>query len=260
MNQRVHPRESLYFGIAVAFSLFVYLLLAISGFGLVYLVFGGLFMLFVNGTFAGGLRGNAVRVSEKQLPDVDAISCRLATDMGMMVVPAIYVMQAGGLLNAFAMRFLGRNYVVLLADVVELARNRGEEALAFVIAHELAHHHRQHTGWKRILTLPARWIPFVGSAYSRACEYTCDAYAADLAPRGAVDGLLVLAAGKQLYQEVDPVTFMRQAEEEEGFWVTFSELVSSHPFLTKRVAAVKDRVWRMTVRLPTDRRGVAIGA
>jgi Zn-dependent protease with chaperone function len=177
--------------------------------------------------------------------------------MGMREVPEIYVVQGGGMLNAFALRFMRRNYVVLLADIVELARNQGEDALAFVIAHELAHHHEGHTGWKRLLTLPARWIPFAGSAYSRACEYTCDAYAADLAPRGAVDGLLVLAAGKHLYREIDPTTFLQQADEEEGFWVTFAELTSTHPFLTKRVAAVRARVGRLMRPLASEAQALA---
>jgi hypothetical protein len=64
------------FAIAVILSILVCIVLIISIIGAIYLVLGMLFLLFLNGTFSGGLRGNAVRVSAKQLTDVDAISRR----------------------------------------------------------------------------------------------------------------------------------------------------------------------------------------
>jgi Zn-dependent protease with chaperone function len=241
MVDRVHPNERRYFVIVAVVSVLLYLMLIISVVGLIYILIGALVGLFLNGLFTGHFRGNAVRVSEHQFPDIHAVIVRLAGEIGVEV-PAAYVLQAGGTLNAFALRFLGRNYVVLYSDVVELARQQGEEALAFVIAHELAHHQRGHTGWKRILTLPGSCIPFLGSAYSRACEYTCDAYGADVSPDGAVDGLLVLAAGKQLYRDIDAKAYARQADQEEGFWVGFAEMIASHPHLPKRVSAVRAQI------------------
>jgi Zn-dependent protease with chaperone function len=241
MVDRVHPNERRYFVIVAVVSVLLYLMLILSVIGLIYILIGALVGLFVNGLFTGHFRGNSVRVSEHQFPDIHGVIVRLAREVGIEA-PTAYVLQAGGALNAFALRFLGRNYVVLYSDVVELARQQGEEALAFVIAHELAHHQRGHTGWKRVLTLPGAFIPFLGSAYSRACEYTCDAYGADASPEGAVDGLLVLAAGKQLYRDIDARAFARQADQEEGFWVAFAELVASHPNLPKRVSAVQARI------------------
>jgi Zn-dependent protease with chaperone function len=243
MIDRVHPRERLYFVIVAAVSVLVYLLLIFSLIGLVYILIGAMVGLFLNGLFTGHFRGNAVRVSDRQFPDVHAAVVRLAGEVGIEV-PAVYVLQAGGVLNAFALRFLGRNYVVLYSDVVELARQQGQQALAFVIAHELAHHQRGHTGWKRLLVIPSAWVPFLGSAYSRACEYTCDAYGADASPEGAIDGLLVLAAGKQLYRDIDAKAYALQAVQEGGFWVGFAELITGHPNLPKRVAAVQARIAR----------------
>lgn len=242
MRELVHPKESLYFAAAAVIGVMIYALLVVSIIGLFYIAFGALIFLFISGLFTGTFRGNAVRVSEEQLPDVHRMVEHLSREMGFRETPAVYVMQAGGVLNALALRFLGRNFVVLYSDVVELARRQGASALAFVVAHELAHHHRGHTGWRRLLVLPALWIPFLGSAYSRACEYTCDAYGAHWCPAGAVDGLLVLAAGKRLYRDVDPAAFARQAETERGFWVWLAEATSTHPNLPKRVAAVRGRV------------------
>lgn len=231
----VHPKERLYFAISLTISVFVYLAMVISMVGIVYLVFGGVVALFAQGLYVGHLRGNGVKVSAAQFPDVHETTQRLSREMGLPVAPDVYILQAGGMLNALATRFLGRNFVVLYSDVVELAREQGQDALSFVICHELAHHYRKHTS-RRVLLLPSLWVPFLGSAYSRACEYTCDAFGARYCGRGAVDGLLVLAAGKGLYREVNVQAFAQQAVTEDGFFFWLSEKLSTHPFLPKRVA------------------------
>ena len=101
----------------------------------------------------------------------------------------------------------------------------------------LAHVARGHLK-HRWLTAPGRFFPYLGAAYSRACEYTCDRLGAFCQPDGAITGLLALAAGKRLHGLVDVREFAAQAVSDHGFWVRRAELVSSHPLLTKRVAAL----------------------
>lgn len=85
-------------------------------------------------------------------------------------------------------------------------------------------------------TLLSKW-----RNYSRACEYTCDRFGAHYRADGAVKGLLVLAAGKKLYRQVDAHDYSSHAEAERGFWVGFAEILSTHPNLPKRVQAVVER-------------------
>lgn len=238
MSPLVHPKERLYFGIGVAVSAVIYAVLIVSIVGIAYILMGALFGAIVGGMLTGRFRGNAIRVSPRQFADVHEQVQRISREMGMTRVPEVYVEESGGILNAFATRFFGRDFVVLYSEVVELARESGGDALAFIIAHELAHHHRGHVSWKRWLVLPASMIPFLGGAYSRACEYTCDAYGARHSGRGAIGGLLALAAGKELYRDVDPVAYAQQVVEERGFWVWAAEVLSTHPNTPKRVAAV----------------------
>lgn len=242
----IHPKEKVYFVVCLVISLLTYTALVLSVVGLVYIIFLGLIGLLVHGLFIGHLRGNGIRVSARQFSDVYELTQKLAGDLQMKEVPDVYIVQAGGMLNAFATRFLGRNFVVLYSDVVELARSQGREALAFVICHELAHHDRKHTS-RRVLLLPGLTIPFLGSAYSRACEYTCDALGAHYCGRGAIDGILVLAAGKELYRHVNAEEYGRQAITEDGLFVWFAEVVASHPRLPKRLAAVLPGVNRIPV-------------
>lgn len=233
----VHPKERLYFTIALVFSVLVYAGMIVSIVGLFYLLFLGAMGTFAQGLMVGHIRGAGVKVGPRQFADVYATTQRLAREMGMREVPDVYILQAGGILNAFATRFLGRDFVILYSDVVELAREQGDDALAFVICHELAHHHRGHLS-RRPLLLPAMVLPLLATAYSRACEYTCDAYGARYCGNGAVDGLLVLAAGKTLYREVDAEAFARQAIADGGFFVWLAEKLSTHPHLPNRVSAV----------------------
>lgn len=238
MNENlVNPNEKVYFVISLIISSLVYLLLVISCFGIVYIIIGLAVAIVAQGIFIGSIKGNAIRVSGKQFPEVYQLTYKIATQMEINPVPPIYILQAGGLLNAFATRFFGRNFVIIYSDVLELAYEKGENALAFVICHELAHIKRKHLVWHWLIW-PSKLIPFMGNAYSRACEYTCDKFGAYYQPDGAVDGLLVLASGKKLYRITNPKEFCDQADQDGGFWVWFSELLSTHPNLPKRLKAL----------------------
>lgn len=189
-----------------------------------------------HGFMLGHIRGNGIRVSARQFPRLHEFVAQHSRSFGMPA-PDVFVLQSGGVLNAFATRFLGRNFVVFFSDVLAAAEGRGEAAVSFVAGHELGHLRRGHLKYRWLLA-PARFVPFLGSAYSRACEYTCDRFGASVSPQGAVDGLLVLAAGRDLYQQVEPRLFASQAVTEAGFWTSVNELFASHPHLTHRVRAL----------------------
>lgn len=200
---------------------------------IVAVIFGSISLL-------GGLRGNAVRISEKQFPDVFKVLAEQSQALGLKTVPVMYVVQAGGALNAFAIRLFKINHVVLFADVFELAYKDGMDAVSFIIGHELGHLKRNHVGFlKNILILPARLVPFLGSAYSRACESNSDNIGYALAPRGAKNGLLILSVGKRLYKQVDTKEFLANFEQEKGWATWWAEITSTHPFLVKRIKALQ---------------------
>jgi Zn-dependent protease with chaperone function len=241
----INPRETIYFGICVVVSLIIYVVLAgiilsggpLAGTILVYLVLGIVAVFVVHGLFLGQVRGNGVRVSSRQFPELNAMADRHARRLGLDETPAIFVLQSGGVLNAFATRFLGRNFVILYSDVLALATQKGEKAVSFIVGHELGHIQRKHMT-RRAILYPAMLFPFLAGAYSRACEYTCDRFGNALEPEGGVDGLLVLAAGRDLYTQVSSTEFINQRETETGFFVRFAEILSTHPNLPKRVAAL----------------------
>lgn len=215
-----------------------------------YLVLGIFIGLMVTGLAVGHLRGNGVRVSRTQLPMLHAMVIAHAKKLRMTDVPPVYVVQAGGVLNAFAMRFLGRDFVVIYSDVLAMAMRQGEGAVSFIVAHELGHVWRGHLRNRWLIT-PARIVPYLGAAYSRACEYTCDRVGAFCRPDGAIDGLVALAAGVDVYGQVEVAEYASQTTADAGFWVRRAELMSTHPRLPKRVGALLEIGVPLPLRGPT---------
>jgi len=233
------PKEQPLFVIGVILSSFVWLAMVFSIVGLIYGVFIFLGVLMAHALFLAYVRGNGVRVSERQLPGLYE-RVRLASGkLGLESVPDVYVLQAGRSLNAFATKLFSRRFVVIYSDLVDNCHD--VRHLDFVIGHELAHLAAGHLKWNAFL-LPFRLVPWLGAAYSRACEYTCDRaghhVVGDL--EASMRGLCVLAAGGKLTSQMNLQAFMAQRLETGGFWMSIYELVASHPYLCKRVAALQE--------------------
>src|SRR3954463_9178719 len=177
---------------------------------LIYAIFLGLFFGLMRLGFIAYIRGSAGRLGPNQFPELHATVERLARRMELDDVPAAYLMQAGGSLNAFATRFFGANIIVLYSDLLE-ACGDNTAARDMIIAHELGHikagHVRSH-----LFLMPAAIVPFLLTALSRAREYTCDRYG--LAGAESVDGaglgLAILAAGAKHGPLVNRAELVRQ--------------------------------------------------
>jgi Zn-dependent protease with chaperone function len=181
------------------------------------------------------MKGNGICVSETQFHNIFEIYCDMAKNLGLKRVPPLFVLQNGGLLNAFAVRLSGRNYIAIYSDIFSLYKS-DIEAVKFVLAHELGHVKRKHNQ-KRFWTFPSSLIPFLTAAYSRACEYTCDniggSFISDEADR--LQGLLLFAGGKDIYKEIDINNYLETAKQNRSFAVKFVSMFISHPYLPKRI-------------------------
>jgi Zn-dependent protease with chaperone function len=236
----VHPKEKRYFVICLVISILVYAALIVSVVGIPYLIAIAVLSAFLHALAMAHLRLNGIRLSDRQFPEVYERIGRLCSKMGMPAVPDVYVVQSGGVLNAFATRFVRRNMIVVYSDVFELISAGADDILEFVITHELAHIKRRHVT-KHMLLLPAQWVPFLGNAYSRSCEYTCDRIAAFMTGNtdAAVNGLTMVAVGKGLYRMVNVDEYLHQGEQNKGFFLWLAEKLSTHPPLPKRIAEVQ---------------------
>ena len=197
-DELIYPNERSLFPIALVLSIGFWLVLLVGtlGIALFYAAAGFVFYLFAQSGLIAYIKGNAVRITPQQYPDLYDKLAACCGRLGMGEVPETFLLHGNGAFNAFATRFLGRHFLVLYSDVVDaLAERPG--ALNFYLGHELGHVHRGHLAWRPLL-LPASFLPLLGQAYSRACESTCDNYGAACCEDldDAVRGLCALAAGE----------------------------------------------------------------
>ena len=233
----------------------IWLVLAVSIFGLAYAAFLALFFFLSHVVFVTYVRGSAVRIGPRQFPDLHQRIAVLSARAGLPEPPEAYVMEAGTL-NAFATKFLGAKIVVLFSDLLEACEG-DDAARDFVIAHELGHHHAGHLRFHWLL-LPGLVMPFLGSAYSRAREYTCDRYGRDLCAdrEGTTRGLAIVAAGGRHGREVDLEAFMEQGASLEGPWMTLGRWLAFYPQTCERVRVLEQSL----SSAPTRSTGGAVGA
>ncbi|WP_069188011.1 M48 family metallopeptidase [Bacillus sp. FJAT-27251] len=261
-NRLVHRKEKIYFAAALLFSCLAYLVLLFSIIGFAIMVGILLISFFFHALSMASIRRNGVRLSEQQFPDIYQKAAKLAQEMELEKMPAIYVMESMGMLNAFATRFFGKNMVVVYSEIFDLVEEHREEELMFVLAHEFAHLKRRHVLVHFIL-LPSMFVPFLGEAYLRACEYTCDRYAAYYVGNveAAKEALSVLAIGKKLSAKMNKQAYVQQAAEESGFFAWLSEQLSSHPHLPKRINALDHWINPQQYPLVVEKKtGIIVGS
>ncbi len=224
--------------ISAVISITFWVLLVVGTIGIA-LIYGLLFyiaFLFAHSAFISHLKGGGIRISANQHPDINERLAHCCRTIGLDEIPECYLLRTSTF-NALATRFLGRNFVVLFADVIDALRDH-PDALNFYIGHELGHIHRKHLRWHWVL-MPASILPLLGAAYRRAQEYTCDRYglacSKDLATANVA--LLAIAAGDSRYASTSAEAFATQSHTG-GFWMSFHELTGDYPWLTKRVSSM----------------------
>lgn len=99
-----------------------------------------------------------------------------------------------------------RSEIVLGTDFLAGSReNNTPEAIRYILAHQIGHFVAHHNTKRWIVgTAGALSIPCFKTAMIRNLEFTADAYAAKVAPDGAVDALALCATGKDNYPYVNP--------------------------------------------------------
>lgn len=236
-------KEKAYYRLAAAVGGLVWLSLLVGTLGLVLIALPmmALPIWMAQQFFKASVLGHAARVSERQYPQVHAMVVSSAKALGLEKVPQVFIVNGDGMVNALALKFLDGQYVVLYASLVDMMVERKQaRELKMIIAHELAHHAAGHTHfWRNLLILPAKYIPYVGMAYSRACEFTADRLAAAVV--GDIDAskraLLAIAIGmKTLRTDVD--AFVAQEADMPQFFGFINEVYSSHPRMTRRIMAL----------------------
>jgi Zn-dependent protease with chaperone function len=193
--------------------------------------------------------GTAVKVTGKQFPRIAKLAERCA-DTLRIPMPTLYVSPNIGSLNAHTFGTAEDPYVVLNAALVD---HLSEPELLDVIGHECGHIQNNHVVYMTTLhflthaaNMFLRWsvrpAVLALNAWARRAEITCDR--AGLICTGSLDAsigcLVKLALGShKLYSDVNLEEYLAQLDEAQKGIGRLDELSRTHPYLPKRVAALR---------------------
>ena len=252
VDELVYPHERVLGTITLMLGLVVWLALVAGTFGiaLLFLALGFVLYLFAQSALIAHIKGNGVELSATQFPDLYSQFRQCCDRLKIESPPQAYILNGNGGLNAFATKFLGTQYVVLMSDVVD-AMDKHVDGVRFYIGHELGHLRMKHLSG-HLLRWPVLWLPLLGAAYSRARETTCDRHglACSTSGEGAARALAALSSGTERWQQLDVNAYRSQTERSSGFWMSFHELIAGYPWLTKRAARVMNLKAAMPRRNP----------
>jgi Zn-dependent protease with chaperone function len=213
--------------------------------GRLYLFYGLAFAAFCwisSGLYRATAFGNMVLLGPTQFPELHAMVGDTARELGMSTPPRAFLYNSNGLINAFARRLFGGRFVFLTSALVEAS---SDEQVRFIVGHELGHHASGHLNpWLNALKLPGYAVPFLQPAYSRAREYTCDAIGAHLSDDLPVSrsALMMLGCGcRRLNGAMNCEAFTAQEAMAPPVFGFLSEIFRSHPRLTRRLRALRER-------------------
>lgn len=241
-----HEKEKFYFAICAVIGVILWALIVFGTVGMI-IIFGlvmAIFLWITQQLFKAVIFGNSVRVSENQYPKIDEIVRSYCSELSLVTVPDVFIVNGQGAVNAVAVKFLSRKYVLLFSDLVDLMLKREAiNELKMIIGHELAHHAAGHTSIGRNLLIgPAKFVPFLGPAYNRACEFTADRIGHKLTEDSEASkrALISIASGSEsLASDVNIEAFKSQEAHIPPFFGFLHEIFGSHPRITKRIMEIE---------------------
>jgi Zn-dependent protease with chaperone function len=208
---------------------------------LFYAVALALFVILASGAYRARAFGHMILLGPDQFPKLHGMVVEGAKALGMSNTPKTFIYNSNGLLNAFARRLFGGQYVFLTSALVDAS---DDEQVRFVIGHELGHHAAGHLNpWMNFLKLPGYVVPFLQPAHSRGREYTCDKLGLHVAKDVAVSqgALMMLGCGcRRLNPDMNRDAFMAQEAMVPPIFGFLTEIMQSHPRITRRLRAMRD--------------------
>ena len=230
----IEPRTDLYLTLAYFLASLAILIAAFASAGifLLLLLIAPIADYFNRKRVMARLHGSGIEVGPQQFSELYACAYEFAQRLGMKNLTTIYIMEDNSM-NAAAMKIGGRKVIVLMDDVVDACIRSGDpQTLAFILAHEIAHHALGHTNLIRASV--ARYVKKI----SRLDEFTCDAVANQLVgnPQVSAKALTILLSGPQLLKYINLDQLAVQAVEvARNKKSVKAEGPLTHPLLLRRI-------------------------
>ncbi len=195
------------------------------------------------------LLGRSVKVNRRQFPQLHNLVVECARELDI-ALPTVYVAKNLASLNAGTYGTDDEAFIVLNSALVD----RFDDAeLKFVIGHECGHIQNNHVVYRTAARFLAqgvisivKWAAVPArvalNSWSRRGEVTCDRAGLvccrdDVA---ALRAMMKLALGSEkLFEELDLEEYLDQLDDLEEGVGRFQEYFASHPYMPKRIRAMK---------------------
>jgi Zn-dependent protease with chaperone function len=239
----IHPKEWIYRTLSRIFAILFWIIFTIVTIGLGFIYVGIIALSFAiwHAIFLSYIKWYGIKITDRQFPEIYSLAADAAKKLWFEKVPAIYLYNMDGVFNAFATHFFSRNFIVVTTSILDACDNDLEK-IRFILAHELTHLQRWHTR-EQFFLFPSRMVPWLANAYSRTCEYSCDGVAGKYIldnKKDALESILILpTADRKRATSINLDAYEEQRAESWTFWMTFTEIKSTHPFSFNRVAYMR---------------------
>jgi Zn-dependent protease with chaperone function len=194
------------------------------------------------------LLGSAVKVSERQFPRIHR-TAKAAADTLQIATPQVFIVN-NPTFNAATLGTNDDSFVLLHSALVD---QYSEEELLTVVGHECGHIHNSHVAYLTALHyltyMAGMFLPWILQpamlalrTWSRRAEVTCDRAGMLVAKdkQAAERAITKLAVGsRKLYEEFNVDAFLEQHEEGNQGIGKYMEVFATHPWLPKRVLAMR---------------------
>jgi hypothetical protein len=181
------------------------------------------------------IRGNSIRLSEKQFPEIYAVLQDHCRRLGMTQVPELFLTSSS--IAPFSQTFSSwrENYIVIHQIIFDIDVRKTTDVLAFILGHELgAIRLKQTSVINEMLLTYVSAVKWLRNPLSRARTYSRDRYGATLAPTG-FRGLLINAAGRRLMDQVDVQEYLDQSRHYGSLWANANILFEAKPAVYSRI-------------------------
>lgn len=211
------------------------------------------------------LLGHAVKVGPQQFPDIHNLVLKCADTLGI-TPPTLYIVNSP-IANAATFGTNDESFIIVHSALIE---QMNDDELMTVIGHECGHVHNSHVVYltamhylTKIASRYTRWLAgpamLALSGWSRRAEITCDRAGMLCGPSldASTRALTKLALGSsKLYAKLNVEAFLDQHREGGDGIGRFAEMNASHPWLPKRVLALRafarSELYRKHARLGDD--------
>lgn len=185
------------------------------------------------------VRGNSVRLSRTQFPEVYAILEDHCRRLGMTEIPELFL--TASTIQPFSQTYSSwrENYIILHQIIFDTDYQKTLDVVAFTLGHELAAVRLGHTAaWNEMLLTYISAIKWLKNPLNRIRIFSRDRYGARLAPTG-FRGLLIYAAGRRMMNYVNIEDYLEQSRHYGGVWSVLNTFAEPVPQVLIRIQQLR---------------------